>query len=70
MANRIDDIAFQQGVAYAVAFLIRQDEMSLAQEIWEATSQSLDCVADYDANPIRFAVSTDWCETWQEARDA
>lgn len=66
MSDKTSDVKFQQGVAYAVAVLIRRDELGLAQEIWEATSGSLDGVDGHDAKPIRHAVETDWCETWIE----
>jgi hypothetical protein len=56
---------FVQGVAYAVAELIRRDDMVVAQEIWECATGTegksvLRWVDDFDAKPIRAAMRNGW----------
>ncbi len=57
------DPGFVQGVAYAVAELIRRDDMTHAQEIWEAAIGSKTVprwVDGFDATPIRRAIKRGW----------
>jgi hypothetical protein len=66
VAEPLEDLGFRCGVAYAVALLIRQDEMVRARDIWNTTDGSLVGVPAYDAKPIKHSVKTDWCEGYTE----
>lgn len=60
---RTEDKCFIQGVAYAVAFLLRQDSPTLAREIWEAAVPQKSVpkyVPEYDAKPIKAAIRRGW----------
>lgn len=57
---RGEALGFRQGVAYAVAELLRMDEPGHAKAIWEASGCDLRGVDDFDGKPIRKARSNGW----------
>jgi hypothetical protein len=55
---------FHQGLAYAVAYLLRAGQDTHAEELWKtAFSDTAECpryIDGYDARPIRKAIKTNW----------
>ena len=53
-------VEWNRGIAYAVAELLRRGELSIAQEIWEASGAVLAGVDEFDAKQIRAAIVWRW----------
>lgn len=59
--EKIKQCEFAQGVAYAVARLLRDfDRVVEAKEIWRDSGCSLDGVDPYDAKPIAKEIKRGW----------